>query len=486
MPEPSRGTHGSWLLIEPARPERIRRWPGAPWLAVGTVCVGAFMGQLDASIVTLALPSLRSELHASLGAVEWVSLAYLLVLVGTVSAVGRWADMVGRKLLYTYGFVVFTLASLGCGLAPNLVVLLIMRIVQAFGAAMLQANSVALIRTTMRPEQLNRAIGVQGAAQALGLALGPAVGGLLIALGGWRWVFFVNVPAGLIGVALGWLLLPRTRVRAPRSRFDWLGLSILLPATTALLLALSMLGRAGPSAAVIGVAVVSAVLFTGFVLIELRTDAPLIDLSLFGSARFRSGISSGLLAYLALFGILLVSPLYLEAAYQLSPGSAGLIITVLPVCLGIAAPAGGVLADRIGAAPVTATGMALVCAAFVVAAETVGHRGVLVAMLAVTGVGLGLFTPANNATVAGSGRPDQAGMVSGVLNMTRGIGTALGVAVAGATYTLVAGAGTLPGPAADGFRATVLVLAALAAVAALLSVRRGGGGVPHAAAAPEL
>lgn len=155
------------------------------------------MGQLDASIVTLAVPTLRTDLHASLGAVEWVSLIYLLVLIGALSPVGRWADLAGRKLLYTYGFAVFTLASLGCGLAPNLDILLVMRVAQAFGAAMLQANSVALIRTTVRQDQLNRAIGLQGAAQALGLALGPAVGGLLISWAGWRWVFFVNArPEG--------------------------------------------------------------------------------------------------------------------------------------------------------------------------------------------------------------------------------------------------------------------------------------------------
>src|ERR1700712_5414953 len=137
------------LLTEPARPDRIRRLTGAPWLVGAAVCVGAFMGQLDASIVTLALPAMRDDFGTWLASVQWVSLIYLLVLVGSVSAFGRIADRAGRKLLYVYGFALFTLASLGCALSGSLPLLLGMRVAQALGAALLQANSVALIRTTM-------------------------------------------------------------------------------------------------------------------------------------------------------------------------------------------------------------------------------------------------------------------------------------------------------------------------------------------------
>jgi MFS family permease len=392
------------LLVERPRPDRIRKWPKAPWLAVAAVCVGAFMGQLDASIVTVAIPSLRHELHASLGAVEWVSLGYLLVLVCTVPVIGRLADTVGRKLLYTYGFAVFTLASLGCGLAPNLSVLLAMRVVQALGAAMLQANSVALIRTTVRADQLTRALGLQGAAQALGLAAGPALGGVLIGLAGWRWVFYANVPAGAVGALLGVLLLPRTRVRSPRGR------------------------------------------------------GPFVDLAVFRSRAFSAGLAGALLAYLVLFGTLFVTPLYLEAEFHLAPSAAGLTITVLPVCLGLLAALGGRVAVR-RRAP---AGMTLACAGLAVAAFTAGSRLPLIGALALIGSGLGLFIPANSATVAGAGPERLAGMVGGLLNMTRGIGTSLGVAVAGATYAL-AGADGRPG-----FRITMAALAAFAAVAAVL------------------
>lgn len=234
--------HLSWrdvLLRERPRPERIRLRPGAWWLAVGTVCFGAFMGQLDASIVTLTYGSVRTEFHASLAAVEWVSLAYLLTLVALLVPIGRLSDAYGRKLFYLYGFVVFTAASAACGLAPSLATLVAFRVVQAAGAAMMQANSVALVATSAPRERMRTALGVQAAAQALGLALGPTVGGALVATLGWRWVFGINVPIGLVALVAGHYLLPRTRSRQQSDGFDWAGLALLVVATTSGLLGVS-------------------------------------------------------------------------------------------------------------------------------------------------------------------------------------------------------------------------------------------------------
>jgi EmrB/QacA subfamily drug resistance transporter len=425
----------------------VREHRYAPWLAVGAVCVGAFLGQLDASIVTVALPSIRADLHVSLGAVEWVSLSYLLVLIGTISAIGRLADRFGRKLLYVYGFALFTLASVGCGLAPSLAVLVILRAVQGVGAAMLQANSVALIRTTVRGERLTRAIGIQGAAQAIGLAMGPAVGGLLVHAGGWRWVFLVNVPVGVVGIVLGVLLLPRTRVWALPGRFDRAGLLVLMPASGALLLGLSLLGRDGPSVPVVGLLALAAGLAALLVLVERRAAAPLLDLALIRARPVGPAVGSGLLAYLVLFGVLLAVPLHVD-----SPLTAGLVLSVLPAALGLVAVRAGSIPRRM--APLGLAALGVACA---VIAAVPDNRGVLIGMLALAGAGLGLFTPANNAVIAGAGAAENAGMVSGLLNMTRGIGTSLGVAVAGTAY--------LHG----GFAATMTTLAVLAAAATLIA-----------------
>ena len=263
------------LLTESPRPARVRRHPLAPWLVVATVSIGAFMGQLDASIVTLALPHIGVAFHASPAVVVWVSLSYLLVLVATLPAAGFLADRFGRKLLYIQGFVVFTAASLACGLAPDLGALVLARCVQGVGAALLQANSVALIREALSGDRLGRGLGVQGAAQAVGLAGGPAIGGLLLALGGWRLLFFVNIPAGMLGALAGIVLLPRSRSHRRGVRFDWRGAVLLAVAAGALMVVVSLGREPGfPPPLIAGLGILAVAAAAGFVVLERRVAAP--------------------------------------------------------------------------------------------------------------------------------------------------------------------------------------------------------------------
>jgi len=431
---------GRRLLREPRRPIAIRESPRAHWYVVGTVCIGAFMGQLDASIVTLALPSIGRDLHAGVGAVEWVALAYLLVLVATVATVGRLADAVGRKLLYVYGFGVFTAGSVLCGIAPTLPVLIAARVLQAIGAAMLQANSVALITEAMPPSLLGRGIGVQGAAQALGLALGPAIGGLLLAVGGWRLIFLVNLPAGVIGLALGWFLLPRSRSHRELGATDRLGAPLLALAAAGPLVYLSLASRAGYANVGALLCLIAGVVATiAFIRRESRVAAPLIDLSVIRRPALAVGLSSGLIAYLALFGVLLAVPYHLSSAH-VGEAWIGLQLAVLPVGIGVTAPIAGRLMERVGERPLTAGGLLLAGVGLLEIALVHGTAGLLVG-LALAGIGLGAFTPANNASIMSASPPGCTGVVGGLLNMTRGLGTALGVALTGALLTAVAGHG---------------------------------------------
>lgn len=471
----------SWwhtLLKEPARPAWARERPNSYWLAVYTVCIGAFMGQLDASIVTVAFPTLQHDFGAPMGQVEWVALSYLLVLVACVVAVGRFSDMVGRKLLYIYGFALFTLASVACGFAPNLSTLIVFRAIQGIGAVMLQANSVALIATSVPREHLGRAIGIQGAFQALGLALGPTVGGFLIALGGWRLIFFVNLPAGILGCIAGWYLLPRSRHLAKRTRFDWWGLALFAPASVALFGALSKAREVGfDSPFVLSMFAIAVLFMVMFLLREKHAHAPMVDLNLFRSAPFSAGIMSGLLSYAVLFGILFVVPFFAERGFGLSPGMSGLTLTVLPAALGITAPYAGRWADRIGARPLTVAGMILTAAGLLVAVFFHNGAGVLAGELALVGIGLGLFTPPNNAAIMASAPQTQAGSAGGLLNMTRSIGTALGVALAALVYGFASATDSAIGPRAaaeHGFAMTAILLAVLALLAAGFAAIRGG------------
>jgi len=445
------------ILREPARPTVIREHRWAPWLAVATVCFGAFMGQLDASIVTLAFPELQRQFGVGLAGVQWVSLAYLLALVALLVPVGRWSDRFGRKLVYLDGFVLFSAASAGCGLAPSLAVLVALRVVQAAGAAMLQANSVALVATSAPPGRGRAALGVQAGAQALGLALGPVVGGLLVASAGWRWIFFVNVPVGVIAVLAGWFLLPRTRQLTQARDIDPLGIALLAVAAAGTLVAVSSLsGLELPFPALAGSAAAAPAAAVGLIWWERRSPVPLIDLPLLAAARIGPALGGALGIYLVLFGPLVLLPQTL-AAHGDTALRAGLLLTALPAGFGLAA----VAAERVLPARwpnrwrCAAGGLLATCS--LVALAIPGSATVTVISLALLGVGLGAYIPANNAQIMAAVPASDAATAGGMINMTRGLGTALGVAV----VTLGLHAGTRLSHADQGW----LVIAALAAAA---------------------
>jgi MFS family permease len=409
------------LGVEPARPRVVARWPHAHWLAVAAVCLGAFMGQLDASIVTLTFPALSRRFDASLAGVQWVSLSYLLTLVALLVPVGRLADSVGRKLVYLYGFGVFTVASAACGFADSLPLLVGLRVVQAVGAAMLQANSVALVTTSSPRRSLRAALGVQAAAQAIGLALGPTLGGVLVAGVGWQWVFWVNVPIGLFALATGRYLLPRTRQRTELRTIDWPGVALLGSSSTALLLALSALsGLDIPPWAVVTLFSAALAAAVGFVFRQRSAAEPMIDLNLLCDRVIAGGLLAAMLGYLVLFGPLVLVPVLGGSVVR-----AGLVLTSLPVGFALAATFGG------GRWPDRSRALAggLLCVAALIPLCLLPLTDpVLSISLAGLGIGLGLFTPANNASVMGAIPAACSGVGGGLVNMARGLGTTLGVA----------------------------------------------------------
>ena len=469
------------LLRESARPAAIREHPLAPWFAVATVCFGAFMGQLDASIVTVAFPALQRQFGTGLAGAQWVSLGYLLVLTALLVPAGRWSDRAGRKLLYLYGFVLFSAASAACGLAPSLGALIALRLLQAAGAALLQANSVALVVTSVPAQTRRAALGIQAAAQAVGLACGPVVGGVLVGTVGWRWVFLINVPVGLLAVVAGWYLLPRTRrggdpgpahlhadascagghggrgegwrssrlggARGPDRAaadgvgvpdnggrvaggggIDVAGMGLLAVSTSTGMLAVSSLsGLSLPAWAVAALVAVAALAGAALARHSRRAAAPLIDLRALAAAGTGPALGGALCAYLVLFGPLVLFP-QLVAARGGSAVSAGLLLTALPAGFGLAAAADRVIPARWPNRRRCVLGGALAagCAA---ALAVPAPDAVSVTLLGLLGVGLGLYTPANNAEIMASVPAGDAAAAGGMVNMTRGIGTALGVAV---------------------------------------------------------
>ncbi|MQS11692.1 MFS transporter [Streptomyces kaniharaensis] len=456
------------LLTERPRPRGIAGWRHAHWLAVGTVCLGAFLGQLTASVTTLVFPALGRHFDAGFAAVEWVALAYLLVLVALLAPVGWLSDLVGRKTMYIGGFAVFGLASLGAGFAGSLWVLVAFRAVQAVGGAMMQANSVALVARGVPEHAMRRALGIQAAAQGLGLALGPSLGGLLVEHASWRWVFWINVPVGVLGILAGWFLLPRTRTERPAAaqrddgRFDLPGMLLLTGSTTALLLALSTAsGLPLPGWVVVVLLLASVVLALGLVRQERRALRPILAPGLVNTPGVRSGLVVSLIGYLLLFCPLVLGPVLLTGA-GVSMARAGLVITLLPAAFALAATVGGALLPqgwsdvtrcRLGAS-VAGAGLLLFALLPVSGAATA-------AALLVAGYGLGLLLPANNALVMRAIPADCSAVGGGMVNTARSLGTALGTALPVLGVHLAG--------AASGGRTVLLVLAAVAAAAVVLT-----------------
>ncbi|MCC6610896.1 MAG: MFS transporter [Burkholderiales bacterium] len=473
-PPRSRPTLLQRVLHEPAPHPRLERLEAYPWVIVATVCVGAFMGQLDTSIVSLVLPALEVHFDARLDRVQWVAIVYLLVLIGLLTPLGRVADALGRKALYTGGFAVFIAGSALCGFAPDLWTLVAARALQAFGAAMLQANSVALITAAVPHDKLGRAIGVQATAQALGLAIGPTVGGFLIAWLDWRWVFWVNVPFGIAGMILARYTLPRTAGPHRAQSFNRAG-SLLMPiAIGALLLGLTDVSLAAY------LVPVALLLFAGFVYTERRAGEPLLGPEVLRAPGIAAGISAALLSYTVLFGALFGVPILLERVFGESPDRAGLILTLVPAVLMVVAQVGGWLGDRFGARLPTVSGMAIAAAGLGLMAWAAGSSlTALAAALVLFGFGVGLFIPSNNASIMAAAPADRLGVEGGLLNMMRGLGASFGVALVSIAMAVHVGKPTHLGHPAQvlyGFRIALLALLAAAIVAGAFSLRRHAAG----------
>jgi MFS family permease len=393
------------------------------------VCFGAFMGQLDASIVTLTYRPLEQQFNVGPEAVQWVSLSYLLTLVTLLVPLGRRSDRKGRKLSYLHGFVVFSVGSAACGLAPGLAVLVGARVLQAVGAALLQANSVALVTRAAPPGRLRAALGWQAAAQALGLALGPTVGGVIVATLGWRWVYAINVPVGLMAITAAVLFLPRTVTRASATSGDTTGSLLFGGGLLAALLALSALG----GLAVPAWAVVALIATAGTSAMALarrrRSGRPLPGTEALRVPGALGAFGTALFAYLVLFGpLVLVPSVLIQAGY--SSLQAGLILSALPAGFAVAATTSGACLpgrwdDRRRSWLGASVAAAAAAAAALVAAPL--HPYVLVPLLGILGLGLGILAPANNAAIMRAVPDEASATAGGLLNMTRGLGTALGI-----------------------------------------------------------
>ncbi len=412
--------------------------PNLKWFILSTVLMGAAMSALDVSIVNIAMPTLKTTFNVSMAVIEWIAIAYTLALTVFLPLFGRLADMFGRSKLYNIGFVVFSAGSLLCGMSPTASFMIASRVIQAIGAGLLQANSVALITHAFPAYERGRAIGIQGAVQAISMALGPFVGGILIATVGWRAIFYINIPIGLLGTMAALLVLPADQPIKEKQKIDYPGAVFFASGLALLMLALNEAVRLGwTSHTIITYFFSGIILFFLFVITELKVEQPLINLGLFRHPTFLIGNLTGMLSYFVLFTVLFLMPFYLEKVLGFNAVLTGSLLTPIPLAMMVVAPFSGHISDKYGPRIMTTTGMfisALACLSLVFTGQSVSMP-LLIAELICLGIGIGLFTPSNNSAIMSSAPKDKWGVAGGLLNMMRSLGLILGVNISGLIFT---------------------------------------------------
>ncbi|WP_405978532.1 DHA2 family efflux MFS transporter permease subunit [Streptomyces sp. NBC_00158] len=407
------------------------------WLPLTAVCLGAFMLLVDVTIVTVALPDMAADMSTDFAGLQWVMDVYALALAALLLGAGSLADRIGRRRVYLGGLVLFALSSLACGVADGPAALIAFRAVQGIGGAAMFATTMALLSSAYQGRDRGVAFGVWGAVNGAAAAAGPVIGGLLTEHFGWRWIFFINLPVCALAV---WVTLRAVaESRDPRARgLDLPGMAAFTVGAAALTYALIRVGENGwTSAATLGLFGLSVAAFAAFVLVELRGPRPMLDLSLFRSPVFVAVMAAGLLLSGAAFSYLMYVSLWLQSAEGMSPVGGGLVL--LPMSLAgfvVAALAGRLLH---GAPPrlTIGGGLLLIGAGALLQAWMLDAGDGWTALapgLLVSGVGVGMATPALAATAMGAVAPARAGMAGGVLNTARQLGTALGIAVLGAVF----------------------------------------------------
>jgi len=409
------------------------------WWVLIAIGIGTFMSALDGSVVNTILPVLRAYFKSDVAGVEWAVVVYLLVVSSLLLTFGRLGDLRGHKGLYVLGFVIFIGASAACGLSPTVQFLVVARGVQALGAAMLFANAPAILTKSFPPSQRGQALGMQGTMTYLGLTVGPSLGGWLTQILGWRSVFYINVPVGLLALVLSVVFIEAEHPqRGTAERFDVAGALLFGVGLSALLLGLNEGHDWGwTSPAILGCLALAVVLLGAFFWLEARQPAPMLDLSLFKVQIFSAATASALLNYICLYFIVFLMPFYLIQGRNLGPAQAGLFLTAQPIVMAVVAPISGSLSDRIGSRLLSTLGMAILAAGLFLLSRLgpSSPNSLIVAGLAVAGLGTGIFVSPNNSALLGSAPRQRQGIASGILATARNVGMVLGVGFAGAILT---------------------------------------------------
>jgi EmrB/QacA subfamily drug resistance transporter len=447
------------------------------WWTLVAVSFGLFMIMLDNTVVNVALPSIRADLGISISELEWVVNAYALTFGVLLLTGGKLADLLGRRRIFIAGLVVFTAASLWCGLAGSAGSLIAARSVQGVGAAMLNPATLSIITATFPPRQRGTAIGIWAGVSALSLAIGPLVGGILTERISWSWIFFVNIPVGILAIVAARLFVDETRDTSREQRLDLPGLATSAVGLFALTYGLIETNtHAWGSARVLGLLTLAAVALGAFVVLELRQRLPMLDLSLFRNPTFSGANATMALVGVAMFGVFFYNSLFIQNVLGYSAIQTGATFLPMTVLIMLVAPFAGRLSDRLGPRWLMGAGMTLLTVSLLLFA-TLDESSTFWAILpglVVGGLGLAITMAPTMAAAMSSVPVDKAGVGSAVINSMRQVGGSLGIAVMGTLVATSVSVGQFspayPAQFIDGYHKALLVGAGLLLAGAVLAV----------------
>ena len=452
----------------------VRESRSARWV-VASLSLSMLLSSLGTSIASVGLPTLATVFSASFQEVQWVVLGYLLAITTLIVTVGRLGDIMGRRRLLLAGLLIFTAASLFCALSNSLWMLIASRAAQGVGAAIMMALTLAFVGDAVPKEQTGSAMGLLGTMSAIGIAMGPTLGGYLIGAFAWPAIFLINIPLGILTLSLAYRFLPADRQRQPSegTRFDNLGTVLLTLTLAAYALAMTM---GGGGFGLLNVALLIAAAIGGglFVVAERRAVSPLIRLEMFSSPTLRAGFTMSVLVTTVVMTTLAVGPFYLAGALALDATHVGMAMSAGPIVAALTGIPAGRFVDRFGTYPtrvIGLIGMVLGSILMVALPTGFGIAGYVIPLVVITG-GYALFQAANNTAVMTSAVESQRGIISGLLNLSRNLGLITGASAMGAVFAFASAAAT-PDAIATGMRVTFSVAGILVAAALIIAVCSG-------------
>ncbi|MFC1856023.1 MFS transporter [Thermodesulfobacteriota bacterium] len=401
--------------------------------------LGTYMAALDSSIINISMPTLTTFFNSEISTTNWIVTSYLLTLSGSLLVFGRLSDVIGRKSLFTLGMIVFTISSAACGMSPTLTLLIISRILQAIGGAMIMSISPAIITEVFSPKERGKALGSIGTVVALGIMTGSPLGGAIVSSLSWRYIFFINIPVGIIGTIASLLVLQKKGAHEKiRKTFDFLGAGALVIFMVTFLLAVTIgVKKTFFETSVYLLLITSVLFFIIFIVTELKVKHPTIELQLFNNSGFSSANMSALLTYMSIFMLIFIMPFFLERIQGLRPDIIGAILITPTFMLLVLSPFFGWVSDKIGYRLLRCTGLSIITVAFLSLSHINADTTILniVLKLLLYGFGVGMFISPNNSLLMGSVPKNKLGVAAGMLATTRNIGMLMGVSTASAIFT---------------------------------------------------